>query len=218
MTLLAKALDLETAPSVRVTDTPEGLSAIQSPECAASIWQRRPLPGFQSWVDALDPDQLPNARIMLRPEHVRDAATQIFETCGTPECSERDMLVDDTVALANLFAELMDASCLKLRFDVINTNGCRLFHVDAITARLICTYRGPGTQYGFSSGMVEPSKIFTVATGKPVLLRGGLWPESPRSGLLHRSPPIEGKGLTRLVLVLDPIAGPENETDEIVLH
>ena len=53
MTLLAKALDLETAPSVRVTDTLEGLSAIQSPECAASIWQRRPLPSFQSWIDAL---------------------------------------------------------------------------------------------------------------------------------------------------------------------
>ena len=218
MTLLAKVLDLETVPSVRVTDTLEGSSAILSPECAASLWQRRPIPSFQSWVDALDPDQLPNARIMLRPEHVRDAATQICETCGTPQCSERDTLGDDTAARANIFAELMDASYLKQRFDVIDTNACRLFHVDAITARLICTYRGPGTQYGFSSDMVEPSKIFTVATGKPILLRGGLWPEAPRSGLLHRTPPIEGKGLTRLVLVLHPIAGPENETDEMVLH
>ena len=113
MTLLAKVLDLETVPSVRVTDTLEGLSAIQSPECAALIWQRRPLPSFQSWVDALDPDQLPNARIMLRPEHVRDAATQICETCGTPQCSERDTLVDDTAAQANIFAELMDASYLN---------------------------------------------------------------------------------------------------------
>ncbi|ESQ13777.1 MAG: hypothetical protein N838_33150 [Thiohalocapsa sp. PB-PSB1] len=34
-------------------------------------------------------------------------------------------------------------------------------------------------------------------------------PESPRSGLLHRSPPIEGSGETRLLLVLDPMDGPE---------
>ncbi len=32
-----------------------------------------------------------------------------------------------------------------------------------------------------------------------------LWPEQPASGLLHRSPPIEGTGETRLVLVLDGV-------------
>ncbi|MEM6422079.1 MAG: DUF1826 domain-containing protein, partial [Pseudomonadota bacterium] len=42
-------------------------------------------------------------------------------------------------------------------------------------------------------------------TGMPILLRGKLWPESPASGIVHRSPPIEGTGATRLVLVLDPI-------------
>jgi len=48
-------------------------------------------------------------------------------------------------------------------------------------------------------------------TGAPILLRGTLWPEHPRSGLLHRSPPIEGTGETRLVLVLDPVDDPEEE-------
>ena len=43
----------------------------------------------------------------------------------------------------------------------------------------------------------------------PILLRGTLWQERPRTGLLHRSPPIEGTGETRLVLVLDPIDDPE---------
>ena len=57
-------------------------------------------------------------------------------------------------------------------------------------------------QYGISTDGREPKRIFTVPTGAPILLRGTKWPEPPHSGLLHRSPPIEGSGLTRLVLVL----------------
>jgi len=99
----------------------------------------------------------------------------------------------------------MKAPYLRLRVDVVATNACRRFHVDVLTARLICTYRGTGTQYGVSKGGAEPTDIFTVPTGSPIVLRGKLWPEHPSSGLQHRSPPIEGTGETRLVLVLDPV-------------
>lgn len=206
------------AVGVGVAGAPEGLSAIHDPGCAAAIWERAPLPSFQSWIDALEPELLPKARVTLRPEDVRDAAHQICEACGTPDCDERAMLIDDAAALADLFAELMRAPCLRLRFDVIKTNSCRKFHMDAVTARLVCTYRGTGTQYGVSTDGTEPGDIFTVPTGAPILLRGKLWPESPASGLLHRSPPIEGTGETRLVLVLDSIGDPANEPDREIVH
>ena len=45
-----------------------------------------------------------------------------------------------------------------------------------------------------------------------MILRGTNWPSAAKPGLLHRSPPIEGTGETRLVLVLDPIA--DIEADE----
>ena len=196
----------DAAVGVGVTDTPAGLSAIHNPGCAAAIWRRRTLPRFQSWIDALAPQRLPAARIVLPPAKVRDAARQVCEVAGTPDCAERTRLVDDTAALAQLFAGLMVASYLRLRFDVVTTNACRKFHIDTIAARLICTYRGPGTQYGISTDGAEPRRVFTVPTGTPIVLRGTLWPEPPKSGLLHRSPPIEGTGETRLVLVLDPVS------------
>ena len=56
-----------------------------------------------------------------------------------------------------------------------------------------------------------PSQVFMVPTGAPILLRGTLWPTVPRSGLLHRSPPIEGTGETRLMLILDPVSDPDEE-------
>ena len=104
----------------------------------------------------------------------------------------------------------MRARFLRLRLDVIAHDACRKFHIDAITARLICTYRGTGTQYGISTDGFEPTRIFTTPTGSPLILRGTLWPTNPPAGLLHRSPPIEGSGETRLLLVLDPVDDPEH--------
>lgn len=206
---LVREIVRHAAVGVSVADTPDGLSAIHRPGCAATIWRRRPVRDFQSWINGLDAQVLPKARVILRPEAVRDAAAAICDASGTPAGPERDRLVDDIAALADIFAALMQARWLRIRLDVVATNACRKFHVDAVTARLICTYRGIGTQYGTSADGVAPHRIFTVPTGAPILLRGTLWQERPRTGLLHRSPPIQGTGETRLVLVLDPVDDPE---------
>lgn len=203
---------------VTFTETPEGLSVIRRPSCAAAIWNRRPLESFQSWIDALDPAQLPAARIVLRPEAVRIALTETCHAVGTPRGVERNRLVDDIAALSAIFADLMQVKWLQLRLEVVTTNACRKFHVDAVTTRLVCTYRGTGTQYGQAEQGAEPSQIHTVPTGAPMLLRGTLRPEYPRTGLLHRSPPIAGTGETRLLLVLDPIFDPVTATDQLRLH
>ncbi|MEM7026154.1 MAG: DUF1826 domain-containing protein [Pseudomonadota bacterium] len=215
---IVQAIETDTANAVGVANRPEGLSEIHHPSCAAVIWRRLPSPDVQSWIDGLAPEQLPRARVILRPGDVRDVATGICEACGTPDCRERERLVDDTAALADIFAGLTLAPYLRLRLDVITTNACRRFHVDTITARLICTYRGTGTQYGISADGTEPGRVLTVPTGAPILMRGMLWPEHPKSGLLHRSPPIEGTGETRLVLVLDPIADPQDQPDLTIIH
>jgi len=208
---LVRDIVRDAAIGVGVADAPEGLSAIRHPGCAAVIWRRQPSPGFQSWLDGLAPDVLPRGRVILRPTAVRDIVSEVCNAGGTPHGPERDLLVDDVAALADIFASIMRARWLRLRLDVVTTNACRRFHIDAVTARLVCTYRGSGTQYGISTDGAEPRRIFSVPSGVPILLRGTLWPECPRSGLLHRSPPIEGTGETRLVLVLDPLDDPEEE-------
>jgi hypothetical protein len=207
---MIEALLSDIMPGVHEVETPEALSALHQPGCAAAIWQRHPLTGFQAWLNALSPDQLPRARVILRPQDVRAAVTQICQTNGTPEGPERARLIDDIAALADIFSGLTRARFLRLRLDVVTTNACRKFHVDAITARLVCTYRGTGTQYGHREGTADPTRIHTLTTGAPILMRGTLWPEQPASGFVHRSPPIEGTGETRLVLVLDPIDDPDD--------
>ncbi len=215
---LVREIVKDAAIGVGVASTPEGLTAIQRPGCAATIWQRDPLPSFQSWIDSVDPEHLPRARVVLRPDAVRRALSEIVRASTPPDCEERAILVDDISALADIFADVMHAPYLRLRLDVVTSNMCRKFHIDAVRARLICTYRGTGTQYGISTDGAEPRRVFTVPTGSPIVLRGTLWPEKPKSGLLHRSPPIEGTGETRLMLVLDPIFDLDDEAKQSFLH
>lgn len=200
------------AVGVGIADTPEGLAQIGTPGCAATIWRRQIGSGFQTWIDALDPTHLPKGRLVLRPKAVLEAFGHLCDIAGMEEAPERSWLGNDIAKLANRFAKIMRAPYLQLRVDTISTNACRKFHIDAIHARLICTYRGTGTQYGISRDGRDPKRVFTLATGVPMIMRGTLWPQNPPSGLLHRSPPIEGTGETRLVLVLDPILDP----DEVV--
>ena len=195
----------ETAVRVTFVDAPEGLAGVRDPGCVAAIWRRQPEDAFQTWLDRLEPEQLPHARAILRARDVRAAMGHICDEAGTPSGSERLRLVDDVATLANLFAGLMRVNLLRLRLDVIATNACPKFHIDAVPARLICTYRGAGTQYGASIDGAEPRRIFNVPTGAPIVLRGTDWKGDRPSGLLHRSPPIEGRAEARLVLVLDPI-------------
>jgi len=201
MSALPDILDHGTA-AIRAVATRDGLAAIRHPDAP---------PGFADWIGGLDPHNLPITRAILRPPEVRDAARAMCDACHMPEGAHRAWLIDDITALADIVAALFDVPFLRLRMNAVTTNACRRFHVDRVPGRLICTYRGTGTEFGIAAGGGEPDQVTTVPTAMPIVLRGTLWPERPRSGLVHRSPPIEGSGETRSVLVLDPIADPEDE-------
>ncbi|MFD1509079.1 DUF1826 domain-containing protein [Lacimonas salitolerans] len=198
-------------PGLAVTDTPEGLSLIRRADAAAAIWTRAPLPAFQRWLDDLPSDQLPRGRVILRPHAVPDMLTALCEQVGTPPGPHRQRLIEDIVALSDIFATTMGAQVLQLRLDVVGTDACRKFHVDMLRARLICTYRGPGTQYGLARQGNDPAQIHDLPTGSAMVMRGRLWPPQPDTGFVHRSPPIAGTGQVRLVLVLDPVDDPDDQ-------
>lgn len=199
----------DAAVGVGVADDPAGLRDFLQPGCAAAIWRRNMPKDVRSWLETLPEDALPNGRVVLPRGAITETVCQLCDMSGLPNGDQRDWLVADVAEMAQMFADLMQTDYLRLRLDKIQTNACRRFHIDAITARLVCTYRGTGTQYGVSIDGADPKRVFTVPTGAPILLRGTLWPGDPPSGLLHRSPPIEGTGETRLVLVLDPVFDPD---------
>lgn len=206
MNLVRKTVE-NAAVGIAVLEEESNFDALHQPGVAAAIWRRQLPEDFLLWLDQLPVESLPSARITIRSETVRDAVELICSISGLPNILNRRFLVEDVALLAQKFGKSMNTNTLQLRFDVVQDDACRKFHIDAVTARLVCTYRGAGTQYGISPDGAPPKRIFSAPTGAPILLKGTRWPEPPPSGLLHRSPPIEGTGETRLVLVIDPVVG-----------
>jgi len=163
---------------VAVADQPEDLAAFLKPGCAAAIWRRRPLPDFQAWIDGLSADLLPRGRAILPADAVAETAGAFCDMAGTPPGPQRNRLVEDVSALAWIFASVMQSSHVRLHMKTETDDAHRSFHIDAVAARLVCTYRGHGTQYGISADGREPRRVFIVPTGAPILLRGTLWPDS----------------------------------------
>ena len=199
------------ADSAEMVAAPDALRKCLRRGCAAAIGRRQPPPEVQSWLDGIHGEALPRARVIFPTHAVGEVVRQLFAMANLSVGAECAWLQQDIIGLADILSDLMNARYLRLRLDVVTTNGCRKFHIDVATARLVCTYRGTGTQYGVSSDGDDPRRVFTVQTGAPILMRGTLRPAKPPSGLLHRSPPIEGTGETRFVLVLEPVDDPEDE-------
>lgn len=177
------------------------LSGIKQPGVAAAIWQRDPAPEFGDWMASLPSEHLPKLRTLIGVDAVEGCIHAACSLAGTPAGAARDMLASDIAALASLMGEIMETPLLHLRLDVVSTNACRRFHVDNMTARMLCTYRGSGTQLAQPGAEASP---VSVSPGSAVLLRGRRWPGTEQTELLHRSPPIEGTGETRLLAVIDP--------------
>ena len=151
-----------------------------------------------------------------------DDIADVFETSTLPASlgprlveagyTEADAaaLTADIVDLAATFTDIMDTDRVAIRLEVVETDACRRFHADYVTARLICTYVGPGTQWldtrdaaALAAG-ADPQTltIRQIGTGDVAIFKGRLW--SPDAPAVHRSPPIAGTGARRLMLVMDP--------------
>ena len=120
-----------------------------------------------------------------------------------------DLLVEDIEGLTLAFAEITGDRMVDVRLERVSDNACWKFHRDFVKTRLLTTYRGPSTEwvlpeYGEQAlrqqlqfkGPIESLAPHDVANFKGCS-------SATESGIVHRSPPIEGTGYTRLLLCLN---------------
>jgi hypothetical protein len=190
------------------------LEAVNRPGVELAVWQRDPDPVWAGWLGSMPPDTWPACRLDVAP---RDAAATLdttLEAGGTPAGPERQAFAADVARLAALFALLAQAPRVRLRLEAITGDSCRRWHRDCVPLRLICTYRGPGTQRVppamgddvLSRPDDDAVQALSLRAADVALFKGCGWPGQPHDdGVVHRSPRISGTGVARLVLVLDAV-------------
>lgn len=134
--------------SIAETNVPERLDTICRDDVEVAIWRRTLAASLCDWLDGLPADKLPSIRATVTASEIGSAVDAVCDRYGTPNGFHRRLWIDDIAGLTARFAEIMQLQDVDFRLDVINTDACARFHADNVRARLICTYRGPGTEYG----------------------------------------------------------------------
>jgi G3E family GTPase len=201
-----RARQVPGAPEALIVDEPQGLGAIGWPGTALVLWRRPVHPELAALVDGLAFAERPQ----LRLEAI--AADRVGEAIAAglgPRASKLAPLLADVADLARLYARVTGSAPIRLRLEAIRDDACRRSHADQVRARLLCTDRGPATEW-LAARDVRLAADGFVADPEPALIRrlerfevglfGGA--RSPRP-CVHRSPPLSGTGRDRLLLVID---------------
>jgi len=195
---------------------PDVLRHILDPDVNLSLWQR---PAQQEVTRELLPLQathLPDVRCSTSPVSFDDDVSALLQQQGLDPLAFANWRID-LGQLAALFFDISEERDVTLRLETIVDDGCRRFHVDRTHLRLLCTYRGPGTEWltdaqvdreaqanGAPNDCIirvgEPSRFQPFWVG---VLKGDAYPGNAGHGLVHRSPPIAGSGQTRVLFCLD---------------
>jgi hypothetical protein len=107
--------------------------------------------------------------------------------------------------------------------EVVGKAMCPRLHVDRVGVRLLCTYRGPGTEWvddasvdrhflGAASGgqpdetsglLLAGHRVEVIPPFAVALLKGSLWQGNDGRGIVHRSPGIAAEQAPRVLLAMD---------------
>jgi len=189
--------------------SPELFERIHDPSVDLIICNRHLATELDHWIDSLPIHQLPDERLLAKKMNLLPALTSAFDAAGTPRLEMRDALLTDIKMLAMSFMNTMAIDIIDIRLETIRHDACWKFHRDNVSARLLTTYRGPGTEWVTPSHQHDSLSQQKSYRG-PVqqfprhavgLFKGSR--DASDKGIVHRSPPIVGTGQTRLVLCLN---------------
>lgn len=142
-----------------------------------------------------------------------------------PDLPGKAAMIRDMSGMLAIYADLLGCEHIGMRLEIVDQAMCPRFHVDRTGIRMLCTYRGPGTEYlteaaadrgrlgaasmglddEISGVILDPAGMGQAPTFSVVLLKGALWQGNECLGAIHRSPKVPQAQCPRIALVLDAI-------------
>jgi len=195
-------------------EQPDVLLSITDPRVNLSLWQRPQDPDIVNEVQALRATQLRDVRRSTSLQSFDDDFRVLLQKQGV-DPRDFTFLHADLHRLVSLFAKIAPGPEFRFRLFTTDRDDCRRFHLDRTSLRLMCTYRGPGTEW-LTDAQVDRVALTKSAPNESIIrfgepshfepfwvgiLRGDS--KNAGQGLVHRSPPVSGSGEIRLLFCLD---------------
>lgn len=212
------------APGVVLTSDADGLAHIAGEDTTLAVWCRS--------ADAAVQRELPDdTSVLSTPLRCKLAVAALTEGAGAmlaESLRAQGLAMDayphwlaDMTGLAERFARLVSEGLgvtqVTLRLEALTEVACPRFHVDQTRLRLLCTYRGHGTEWlppalvdrhALAAGMpndqiADPSQVRALEPFWIGLFKGERFPGNAGRGQVHRSPAVADGEPPRLLFCLD---------------
>jgi len=195
---------------VRCTQFNE-LTRIFDPDVNAVVLPRSADPQIDSWLAQQAGNSEQERGFRVRVNAGDSVSPYLFHKQDAGSAALRE----DIRALAELLCDLIDTPRAGVRLEVMHKAMCPRFHTDQVGIRLLCTYRGPGTEYldqaaghDVINGVrnePEEGAIVHVPPYAILLLKGANWQGNAGHGAIHRSPALDAGQAPRVLLAIDGI-------------
>lgn len=137
---------------------------------------------------------------------------------NSKQTQNRSIFIHDITNITQSFFNETESKKIRIQLQVIKSDMCRLFHVDHIKQRLLCTYKGAGTQWvensnvnrewlakGDNSKIIKDENLIKITSPFDIILLKGEKFNANIKGAVHRSSPIKLSNGLRIVLKLDEL-------------
>lgn len=194
--------------SVAYGDTPAVFDDWSTTATSIAVWSREPPFDIAQHLAKMQLSLLTGWRRSFGVAEAGTAIAEAMANSGFNNEALENFLAADMALLTRVFSTSTGIERVEARLDIIRHNACRRFHVDSYPARLAVTYVGPGTVWvprcRSEQALAEQEDYTGPAIEFPAfsvgLFAGAM---NGRTGLVHRSPKIEGTGRARLFLCVN---------------
>ena len=192
------------------------LKKIQETGINITICERQEVSQMNTWIDQFIETDFQKVTLNTTTQDFKKDFVQALSKYQSLDHVGFQMLLDDVNILLKEFASISQSTEFKVYWAIVRDGMCRRFHTDANKLRLLCTYKGPGTEW------VKPDNInfdlphcsgnemiineHEIQQTKPydvVILKGALHEHRDAPLILHRSPSLENQDTKRLLLRID---------------
>ncbi|NBC47181.1 MAG: DUF1826 domain-containing protein [Gammaproteobacteria bacterium] len=209
--------------SVILVDDAQPLDHIGHPRISLALWRRRVDPKIERAVASLPTERLLNGRIALGSTETQAQCMARLQDLLQEHAVEPAGLgwwLADMAMLAELFTDLVRRTLgprpITARVETLDRVSCPRFHVDRTGLRLLCTYRGPGTEW-LPDEEIDRSALANRQPNEAIqhgtqpralqpfwvgLFKGECFPGNAGRGQVHRSPAVPPDDL-RVLFCLD---------------
>lgn len=204
------ARDVEVPTNVVVTRQPADFDTIKDPQKNMLLYAWSPSAQLRRVIEETRIASLPTLSMTLPSDEVGRAATRAADPLAR-------WMLDELADVLTQYAALVPNQRVTMAFCTTREQSCPVFHIDRVSVRLLCTFKGPGTEWlddaqaqrkwlgrGDNRKIAGPEAIvYSAQPFQVCLLKGERgWGRKER-GVVHRSPRVPSESEGRWYLRVD---------------